>query len=243
MTALGRGDAPALGEADFFAFAKLEPSTGSAVLGRLDTGDPWLVERSQGRGRVLMLATAIDAEAGTLPVNPDFVPLCHEWIFHLAGAGDPLLVRAGEPLIFPLDAVPEADVKSLSVETPSGTKGQAEVIRSGGLATARFENTVESGIYRLSLPGGSPAAVVYGAVERDGRESDRAALEPAEAAKLAEGWPLEFVTDAEGAELGIFAGEAGGKHEVWRWLILAVLSGLCLEIYLTRRLVRVQAGA
>ena len=190
-----------------------------------------------------MLATAIDAEAGTLPVNPDFVPLCHEWIFHLAGGGGPLLVRAGEPLIFPLEAMPEADVKSLSIETPGGTKAQAKVTRSGGVATARFEDTVESGIYRLSLPETKPAGFMYGAVERDERESDQAALDPAEAAKLAEGWPLEFVTDAEVAELGIFAGDAGGKHEVWRWFILAVLAGLCLEIYLTRRLVRVQSGA
>jgi hypothetical protein len=243
MTGLGRGDAPALAEADFFAFAKLEPTAGSAVLARLDTGDPWLVERSQGRGRVLMLATAIDAEAGTLPANPDFVPLCHEWVLHLAGGGEPLLVRAGEPLIFPLEAAPGADVKSLAVETPSGTIAQAEVIRSGGLATARFEDTVESGIYRLSLPGTGPAGFMYGAVEHDERESDRSALEPPEAAKLAEGWPLEFVSDADDAALGILAGEAGGKHEVWRWLILAVLAGLCLEIYLTRRLVRVQAGA
>ncbi len=95
---------PALGEADFFAFVRLEPTAGSAALGRLDTGDPWLVERTHGRGRVLVLATAIDAEAGTLPVNPDFVPLAHEWMLHLAGGGDPLLVCAGEPLIFPLDA-------------------------------------------------------------------------------------------------------------------------------------------
>jgi von Willebrand factor type A domain/Aerotolerance regulator N-terminal len=243
MTALGRGEAPALAEAGFFTFYRLEPATGSAVLARLDTGDPWIVERNAGRGRILMLATAIDAEAGTLPVNPDFVPLAHEWIFHLAGAGDPLLVRAGEPLIFPLDVAPDADVKSLPVETPSGRKAQAEVIPSRGLAQARFEDTVESGIYRLFLPGASPGGIMYGAVERDERESDRAPLAPAEAAKLAEGWPLAFVDDTESGDLGIFSAEAGSRHELWRFMILAALAGLCLEIYLTRRLVRVQSGA
>ena len=84
---------------------------------------------------------------------------------------------------------------------------------------------------------------MYGAVDRDERESDLAALEPEEAAKLAEGWPLEYVSESKASELGLFAAGRGSRHEVWRFVILAALGGLCLEIYLTRRLVRVQAGA
>ena len=48
---------------------------GASVRARLDTGDPWAVERPHGSGRVLVLATPLDAEGGTLPVNPDYVPL------------------------------------------------------------------------------------------------------------------------------------------------------------------------
>lgn len=84
---------------------------------------------------------------------------------------------------------------------------------------------------------------MFGAVDRDERETDPAALEPEEAAKLAEGWPLEFVSDLKASELGVFAAGGGSRHEVWRFVILAALAGLCVEIYLTRRLVRVQAGA
>jgi hypothetical protein len=36
----------------------------------------------------------------------------------------------------------------------------------------------------------------------------------------------------------LFAATRGGKHEVWRILVLTTLAGLCLEIYLTRRLVK-----
>ena len=130
MTAFAQGDAPALSEAEFFAYHMLAPLDGSAVLARFDTGDPWIVERKLGRGQVLLLAAAIDAEAGTLPVNPDFVPLCHEWIFHLAGGGEALQVRPGEPLIFPLETTPPAEVANLTVETPGGTQAKAEVIRA-----------------------------------------------------------------------------------------------------------------
>jgi hypothetical protein len=36
------------------------------------------------------------------------------------------------------------------------------------------------------------------------------------------------------------AATSAGKHEVWRMLVIAAILGLCLEIYLTRRLVRAQ---
>ena len=47
---------------------------------------------------------------------------------------------------------------------------------------------------------------MYGAVDRDEREADPAPLDPAEAAKLAEGWPLEFVSGCE----------RGGARALWR---------------------------
>ena len=85
MSPFGLGDNPPLAEADFFAYRMLAPLPGASVSARLDTGDPWIIERNSGRGRVLVLATPVDAEAGTLPANPDFVPWTHEWVFHLAG--------------------------------------------------------------------------------------------------------------------------------------------------------------
>ncbi len=48
MSPFGQGDAPPLGEADFFAYRVLAPSPGASVSARLDTGDPWVVERPWG---------------------------------------------------------------------------------------------------------------------------------------------------------------------------------------------------
>ncbi len=75
LAALGQGESPPLAGADLFEYQVLEPAKGASVTARLDTGDPWIVERTFGLGRVAILAAPIDAEAGTLPVNPDFVPL------------------------------------------------------------------------------------------------------------------------------------------------------------------------
>ena len=42
--------APALAGADLFSYTVLEPAKGAATVARLDTGDPWIVERAHGRG-------------------------------------------------------------------------------------------------------------------------------------------------------------------------------------------------
>jgi hypothetical protein len=242
MAPFATSEAPPLAEADFFAYRVLTPTPGASVSARLDTGDPWVVERPQGRGRVLLLAGPIDAEAGTLPVNPDFVPLTHEWVFHLAGSRESSTVRPGEPLVFKLVPPPEGSITSLPLQTPGGALERAPVVRGAGSAHARFDDTSEAGIYRLTLPD-PPGGFVYASVASDGRESDPAPLEPLEAAKLAEGWPLVFEPDPARLNARLFAAERGGRQELWRLLVLAALGGLCLEVYLTRRLVRSQGLA
>ena len=136
------------------------------------------------------------------------------------------------------------------------------VTRAAGLARARFDDTVESGVYRLTLPD-PPGGFVYATVAPQDRGSDAPAplevpdalrrlktdrgsdapapLEPAEASKLAEGWPLTFEPDP--ARLPDRMRASGGlatRRELWRGLVLVALAGLCVEIYLTRRLVRGQ---
>src|SRR5206468_10779985 len=122
-------------------------------------------------GPVLVLAGPLDAEGGTLPVNPDFVPLVHEWAFHLAGGSEPRAVTPGEPLVFDLNPAPAPGVTALPLLTPGGTEARAVVTQSAGRNQARFDDTAEAGVYRLSLPD-PPGDYSYATVEADGRESD-----------------------------------------------------------------------
>jgi hypothetical protein len=239
---LGQGDAPALGEADLFAYRVLEPAPGATVTARLDTGDPWIVERSIGKGRVALLASSIDAEGGTLPVNPDFVPFAHEMIAHLAsGAEGPRSIKAGEPLEFTLDPAPPKDVKTLTLTTPSGAKVDLPVLTSGGSARVRQTETSEPGIYRLSLAN-PPGAEAYALVTGDNLDDGPAPLEPAEAEVLAKGWPLAFDADANRLATKLLTADRARRNEVWHALILAALGGLCLEVWLTRRMARKQGA-
>jgi Aerotolerance regulator N-terminal/von Willebrand factor type A domain len=239
---LGKGDAPALAEADLFAYRILEPLPGASVTARLDTGDPWIVERPSGKGRVALLASAIDAEGGTLPVNPDFVPWAHELIAHLAAGAEGLRsIKPGEPLEFPLDPAPSAEVKTLTLTTPSGAKIEVPVLRSGNSAKVRQAETTEPGIYRLALPT-PPGTFAYAAVVGDDRDADPSPLDSPEIENLEQGWPLVFNADPALLANRVLEADRARRSEVWQGLILAALAGLCLEVYLTRRMARRQGA-
>ena len=95
-------------------------------------------------------------------------------------------------------------------------------------------------MYRLTLPD-PPGGFAYATVPTDARESDAAPLDPAEATRLAEGWPLTFEPDVTRLTARLLDVDSpASRREVWRGLVLLALGGLCVEIYLTRKLVRGQ---
>lgn len=67
-------------------YVQLEiPETSSAnVILSLNTGDPLLIEQKLGRGRSLVLSTALDDRWGSWVLWPSFVPLIHEMVTHAA---------------------------------------------------------------------------------------------------------------------------------------------------------------
>jgi hypothetical protein len=241
MTPFGQGDAPALGEADFFFYRVLTPTRrepAAVVLARFDSGDPWIVERPYRKGRVAILAAPIDAEGGTLPVNPDFVPWAHELVFHLADPGmTSHLFDPGAPVVVDLEVVPPLDLSTLSVRTPAGTTRRAKIDRTGSRTRVVLEDATEPGIYRISLPE-PPGGYSYASVTSDARESDLAPLLETDAKRLAEGWPLAFESDPARLSTRLLASRRNVQHSIWRGLVLVALAGLCLEIWLTRRLAR-----
>jgi hypothetical protein len=238
LTALGQGDHPALAGAGLFEYRVLEPAKGASVIARLDTGDPWIVERPYGLGRSAIVAGPIDAEGGTLPVNPDFVPLAHELIYHLASASsDAHATRPGEPIVFDLEPAPPAGVVKLRVTVPGGGVAEAAVIRSEGKVQARYDDTVEPGIYQFHLPG-PPKASLFATVAADPRESDLRPTEPDLVTTLERELPLTFQSDPDRLIGRLFTGGPESRHEIWRLLVLATLAGLWMEIWLTRRMVK-----
>lgn len=241
---LAGGEAPPLGRAGLFAYRALVPAAGepsTTILARLDNGDPWLIERPNRGGIVAMTAGPLDAEGGTLPVNPDFVPLVHELILHLADPSPRTApVASGQPLIFELAEPPLDGVESLPVTTPGGREVAAEVERRGGGVVARLDDAGEPGLYRLALPD-PPGGSAFGVVLPDPAATDPTPLSTADVEHLTEGWPLEFTGPGDPSLLlagGPASGMPRGPRPLWRGLVLAALAGLCVELFLTRRMAR-----
>ncbi len=164
MGAFGQGDSPPLAMASLFSYRVLLPAKDAATAARLDTGDPWVVERPYRKGRVILMAGPLDAEGGTLPVNPDFVPLVHELIFRLADpASDSRPLKPGDSIRIDLAETPRDQFDHATVKLPDGGSARATIVRAAGRARVQFDATDEPGTYQVSLPPpGRRAVLLHG---------------------------------------------------------------------------------
>lgn len=77
-----------LGEAAFSGVRQVTGiREGAAVAARFSNGEPFLAGKNYGKGRVLVAASAFDSRTGNLTTRRSFVPLVHEVVTWLAGAG------------------------------------------------------------------------------------------------------------------------------------------------------------
>ncbi|MCE9547658.1 MAG: BatA domain-containing protein [Planctomycetia bacterium] len=83
---IGEGAQTDFGTAAINAYWNLKPAANDdtvQVAATLDTGEPLLVERQLGKGRVLMSAVGWDGRSSNLPALQSFLPLVHEVVDHL----------------------------------------------------------------------------------------------------------------------------------------------------------------
>ncbi|MGE3806049.1 MAG: VWA domain-containing protein [Gemmataceae bacterium] len=201
----------------------------SMTVALLTSGDPLLVERAYGQGRVLMTAVPLD---NTWRIHltglKAYLPMARELAYYLAGArGTQHNLDAQQPLVYrpEREDVPPAPVK---LQPPEGEAKELPV----EAWPFRYEDTRETGVYRLTPSG---EKLVYYAVKPDGRESNLTAATTEELDRVAELVPITYETDRE-TILG--AAVASFKREIWWWLMLAVVFLLLGEVWLTRRIVK-----
>ncbi len=209
------------------------------------TKTPLFVERTFKAGRVLLCAVPLDASWGSNLVDlPAFVPLVHEAVYYLAGArsGD-FNLRAGQPLRLRVSA--EAELDRFQLQPPggppwplSGRPGEsatypARLIPQEQGALLVYEGVRDAGVYRLLTP---QQQTVFYVVPADPREADLTACTTEEREKVARAAGVEYEDDRE-AILGAAEG-AASRQELWWWLLVGLIGFLCLEVWMTRRLVR-----
>jgi hypothetical protein len=244
-----------LGEARFPRWWKLTTPGRHApgvVVGQLATPTeryPFLVEPAYRAGRVLLCPIPLDNSWGTnLPDLVSFVPLAHELVYYLAGARSAEFnLRPGQPLRYRL-ASAAVDLGKFTLQTPLGRAlpFSADPARRGALAAqlVRQERGAvlvhdgmrETGVYRLRTPEG---ATVYYVVQPDARESDLTPCTQQERERVAAILPVQY--QDERAEIARAWVSAEHRQELWLYLLLGLVTLLCLEVWMTRRMVRNRA--
>ncbi len=70
--------------ARFWEYWSLLPQADSEILMNLSNGEPMLLEKKVGSGRVMLLASSLDTKGNNLPVQIVFLPLMHEMFAYLS---------------------------------------------------------------------------------------------------------------------------------------------------------------
>ncbi|HEY7516478.1 MAG TPA: BatA domain-containing protein [Vicinamibacteria bacterium] len=212
--------------ARFVRYRRFDPAADAAVLARFDDGAPALVERKQGRGRVLVWTSSFDTRFGDLPLKPIFLPFVHTLVRHAAGLG------GGRPwsLVGESVEVDDGEDAERIVAAPSGRRIRLP-------AGERFLRVEEPGFYEVRGRRGSSDPGLI-AVNVNTEESNLAPIDPEElsAALTTPGSPR---TGSAGRET---LQERERRQAVWWYVLLGAVVLLLAEGALSNRLSRASLG-
>ncbi len=183
-----------LGTAQFYRTLTLQPAKQSDVPGDAGLpavvlsyadGEPAMMERPFGLGRVVQFSSTADGAWNDLPVRPVFLPLMHRTLgFLLARTGDRLNIRAGTPFTDAVSA--ERAGKSYVVIEP-GAKPGAErtrtVVVKNGTPQIEHADTSAAGAYAVHFTDETGTAVRFASVFDPG-EGDLHEISAADLAAL-----------------------------------------------------------
>jgi hypothetical protein len=215
--------AAALRNARFFRYAEIAEQPGDVVLARLEQGQPLLLERAVGNGRVLVFASSLDREWTDLPLQPVYVPFIAGVASYLAGGSRVDVAELGSTL-----ALRQLGLPGGQIFDPEGRR----VLGIGGLGDEIVVDQV--GFYE-ALGGGVTELV---AVNLDPRESDLQHMDDTALERWREFSRPSAATAA--AEFG--AGREPEPWPLWPWLLLGLVVAASMESVVGNWHLRVRRG-
>ena len=226
---------------------RADTSLGTHVLARFDDGNPALVERGVGRGKVLVWASTLDSYWNDLALQPVFLPFVH-LLARYAGryadarnfytAGEVLdLSRHGELAGERISSPPggsRADRSPIVVESPSGARTRLPSANEGLVAMR------EQGFYEIRLEGAAKGTGDRVAVNLDPAEANLARIEPEELKTAALAGSAR--NDAGAGVLdGLSREDEERRQTIWWYLLALVAILLAAETVWSNRLSRMSA--
>jgi len=218
--------------ARFYGYRSVQAAGANAnvqTLARFDDGQPALVERRVGTGRVLMWTSTLDTGWTDLALKPVFVPFVHRLIRHLGAYHEPKPWRTVGDVVDPgLQAPARGSDMSRVALTPSGQR-----ISLDGDGPEVLE-LAEQGFYEFRTQGrdSDPPVVVASNVSLS--ESDLTSLDPHEIVAAAMG---RAGGESQAGPTAPPSDEAQeSAQRVWWYLLFAGLLLLGAETVVANRL-------
>ncbi len=235
-----------LGSAQFYRAFTLQPAKQSDVPGDAGLpavvlsyadGEPAVMERPFGLGRVVQFSSTADGAWNDLPVRPIFLPLMHRTLgFLLERSGDRLNIRAGTPFTHPVAA--ERAGKNYTVTEPGGKPGAARthtVMVKNVTPQIEQADTSAAGVYAVRFTEETGNAVRFAAASDPG-ESDLHELSAADLTAL--GTVARVIRWTPDADLrGQMERERNGT-ELWLPIALLAIGLVVAETLLGNRFSR-----
>lgn len=208
-------------------WVRFSPVATGAVLASLQSGDPMIVHRSFGRGRVVALAVPIDTDWSNFAWSNLYLPTMQSIVRYLGAA------RATDRNLAP-GAVIETSFdlpreRGTSITRPDGRVDRATMSMSGGVGTIIYPNTDVAGRYAVRA-GGMPSVdfIVRGGTE----ESDLKLLNDEQLATLAADAELTLATPEAVSDM---VGRSRRSTELSLAFLAMALGVLGIELLLAQR--------
>ena len=109
--------------ARFYSYRSLAAAKDATVIARFDTGEPALVERAAGRGRVIVFGSTLDLNWNDLALKPMFLPFVHQIGRHLSGFKE-------QPAWLTIGQVLDVDAAEIAAGATSGSAARAAAGRT-----------------------------------------------------------------------------------------------------------------
>jgi len=215
----------------YFPVGPLSP--GARDLADYVSGDPFLIESSAGKGRVLLMTTSLGADWTSLPLSSFYLPFLQSTVRYLAETSAvhlKLNLRPGEAIEAPIDE--SSGAGAVMVKTPDGEHHPAENVRVGEQEIARYAETDQPGVYWMRLGPGKPYSLAF-VVRPSPADSDPSPLTRQNWESLTGGVGFEKLDPAE-RPLDASSAADSGRRELWRWGLAGVLCLALLEMAVGR---------
>jgi hypothetical protein len=225
----------------FYSYRGLGAAKDATVLARFDTGEPALVERNAGRGKVVVFASTLDLTWNDLALKPMFLPFVHQLGRHLSGfkeqpawlnIGQVLDVDAAEVAAGATSAAQARAAAGRAVLTPTGQRRDLPgAAANAPQAAAAFELT-EQGFYEIRGVGRDAGPVIVAASNVSLAESNLERMDPKELVAAVTGSGASGSTSSQ----DVLPDEAQElAQRVWWYLLFAGILLLIGETVLAHR--------